>query len=311
MAEWIQRPPLSHARAGLDGATVDGRILAIGGFDPALPVFDFVEVRRVQGPGAWQTLPPLPTPRANLAAAELDGFVYAAGGLDSDGNGFDVVEKFDPDGDSWSPSPSLPEDRAVAGAAGLDGRLYVAGGATNVEASINSVVAFRPGDGAWAAAAPMPTGRERLRLVAVGRHLYAIGGQSVDGLPLSTVERYDPQSDTWQAVASMQEARILPGVVAFRRGNDRFIVVVGGATGPPDNRFMLRTTEIYNIGTDRWHVIATRLPRGAVSLICATEINGEVLAIGGATDRGVTGAEPSPTGEVLALRLTNEDLQDE
>jgi hypothetical protein len=307
VADWTQRPPLDHARAGLDGVTVDRRILAIGGFDPTLSVFDFVEARTVQGPGGWAPLAPLPTPRGNLAVAALNGVVYALGGLDGNDDGLDVVEKLE--GKSWSRSRRLPEKRAFAGAAGINGRLYVAGGSTD-SGTTGSMIAYDPAGGSWDVKAPMPTSRERLRLLRSDPYLYAIGGQSADGGPLPNVERYDPEADTWRTMAPLREARILPGVVAARRGNDRFLVVVAGVVGREGQRSLLRTTEIYRIATDRWHVIDTRLPRGAGSLICATEVDGEVLAIGGATDKGVTGGPLTPTAEVLALRLTNQDLAD-
>jgi Kelch motif len=69
---WTSQPPLTLARIGHNVATVDGRILAVGGFDPNKPdVFNSMEGRRVSGTGTWQTLAPMPTARANSAAAEL------------------------------------------------------------------------------------------------------------------------------------------------------------------------------------------------------------------------------------------------
>jgi N-acetylneuraminic acid mutarotase len=155
----------------------------------------------------------------------------------------------------------------------------------------------------------MPTARQFLRLVAVGGYLYAVGGESPDGEILATVERYEPRSDTWRAVAPMNESRRLPGVVALQRGPGQSIVAVGGGSGPQDRIVLRRTTEVYDVDTGRWRVIRTRLPHGRGSLVAATEADGTVLAIGGATDRGITGGKRIPTGEVLALRLTERDLR--
>jgi N-acetylneuraminic acid mutarotase len=156
--------------------------------------------------------------------------------------------------------------------------------------------------------------RERLRLVTAGEHLYAIGGFSPPTMPdsfvppVSTVERYSPRSNTWQTVASMNRARSLPGVVALRRGSKQFIVVVAGGSLVGGNPMFLRSTEIYDLQTDRWGLIRAELPRGRVSLVSAKEADGTVLAMGGAAGNDPDHAQP--TGEVQALRLTNLDLAD-
>jgi N-acetylneuraminic acid mutarotase len=313
---------LGHARAGLDVANVGGRIFAIGGFDPDLPVFGFVEARRTGGHGRWRTLAPLPTARANLFTAALDGIIYAAGGI-GEGIGagdetLDVVEKFDPNIGSWSPSPKLPQPRDGAGAAALGGLLYVAGGFVvdddgNGQVT-DSMVAFNPRTRTWRTMAPMHQPRERLRLVTVGQQLYAIGGFAPPtdpnsfGTPVSTVERYSPRSNTWQTAASMNRARALPGVVALRRGSKQFIVVVAGGSLVGGNTMFLRSTEVYDLQTGRWRLIRAELPQGRVSLVSAKEADGTVLAIGGAA--GTDPDHAQPTAEVQALRLTNLDLAD-
>jgi N-acetylneuraminic acid mutarotase len=184
------------------------------------------------------------------------------------------------------------------GAAELNGRLYVAGGlvfraGTDVVSA--AVYAFDPAGQRWTAVAPMPTPRWRLRLVNAGGLLYAIGGLGADGRTLSTVERYDPRTNTWSTVRPMREARAVPGVtVAGGR-----IVVVGGIRFEPATQ-LLRTTEVFDPRTGGWLVVATLLPHGRASLVCAVEADGTVLAIGGATDATTP---PSATAAVDALRL--------
>jgi N-acetylneuraminic acid mutarotase len=304
-SQWTTRPPLHHARAGLAGATVDGDILAIGGFTFDLGNFDFVEARRIEGNGQWQDLPALPTRRANLSAAELDGFVYAVGGIDENDQALDVVERYDPQPPSWAPSPSLPEPRVAPGVVGFDHLLYVAGGEIPRgpggpgEAS-NSVITFNPQNGEWKPVASMPTRRSRLRLVAAGDHLYAIGGISQARQALSSVDRYHPGSDTWDQVASMNEARGLPGAVVI--GSER-IVVVGGGGGKfgAGNFIVRRSSEIYNVGPNgQWQMLDALLPHGRVSLVSALEDDGTVLAIGGAV---ANGDPPTATNLVEALDL--------
>jgi hypothetical protein len=55
-SQWTTRPPLHHARVGLASATVQGQVLAIGGFDLNTgAIFDFVETRRRRGNRNWNS----------------------------------------------------------------------------------------------------------------------------------------------------------------------------------------------------------------------------------------------------------------
>lgn len=305
---WQEQAPLEIKRGTHDQATVDGRILVCGGFNPnPLEILGSVEARRVQPNGTWRPLASM-TPRANVAAAELDGVAYVAGGFVIDQNGddveVDVVEQFDPRVGSWRPSPKMPDRRAAASAAGLGGLLYVAGGFI-AGAPTDLVIAYDPRDRTWTEVAPMPTARTRLRLIATGGHLFAIGGQDKRLDNLATVERYEPRTNTWTGVASMNEPRGVPGAVAISHGNNRLIVVVGGAQAVNGEvTGFLDTTEVYDPDTDRWHTLRARLPVPKAGLICAAEIDGTVLAIGGGvlTDDGL-----AATREVYALKVTGQD----
>jgi N-acetylneuraminic acid mutarotase len=246
----------------------------------------------------------MPTARANAAVAVVGGTVYAVGGF-TDDQTLDVVEKFDPATGSWSPSTKLPAPRGAAGAAVLGDRLYVAGGSVAVgpddDEITASVLAYNPVTQSWTSVAPMPTARWRLRLVAAGGHLFAIGGQSKSGSTLSTVERYDPKANTWATVAPMNQNRGVPGVVAVNRGADRLIVVVGGCQFANGQRLpFLRSTEVYNVDTDRWFLLPAQLPSGRCSLGAAVDAAGSVLAISGVVDVKDT---VTATAEVDALKF--------
>lgn len=291
-SQWMALPPLRQARAGLDVATVDGRILAIGGFaqDNA---FNVVEARSVRGAGTWRDLAPLPTARANLATAEVGGLVYAVGGFTAVDT-LKVVEKFDPRSGRWATGLPLPQPRGGPGAAGLGGLLYVAGGLIpltgNNFAITNSMIVYNPKNNTWRSVAPMPTARERLRLVASGRYLYAIGGDDLAGQSLTTMERYDPKSNSWAIMNPMHKSRVVPGAVETRVEGRNVIVVVGGVESSANGTFLgdRRTTEVFDIATGRWRLLNVLLPFARGSLVCATAADGTVLAIGGATVRGGT-----------------------
>jgi kelch-like protein 2/3 len=307
----MRRPSLQFARAGLDVATVDGRILAIGGFDEEV-VFKSVEARSVSGPGPWRSVADLPTARSNAAAATVGGFVYAVGGF-TDEEVLAAVDKYDPKTNRWTPARSLPRPRGAAGAAGLDGLLYVAGGDLGFEVSeiTNSLIVYNPRLNTWSSLAPMSISRMRLRLVASGHYLYAIGGQAdYDQPSLAAVERYDPRSNSWTVLRSMHETRVLPGAVETRVGDRTVIAVVagvefvdGGVFGPTGRR----TTEVFDIQTGKWILLNALLPFIRGSLGSAIESDGTVLAIAGGTIRnGVI----EYVADVNALTITTQDLRE-
>jgi hypothetical protein len=308
-SQWIARPPLRQARAGLGVAKVGRHILAIGGFE-GNNVFDVVEARRVKGSGRWRDLAPMATARANLATAEVGGLVYAIGGIGQANDLLDVVERFNPRSGRWTTSLPLPQPRGGPGAAGLGGLLYVAGGEVQLTADTfevsKSVLVYDPKQNTWRSVAPMPTARTRLRLVASGRYLYAIGGAAPPsgadpfelGPPLSTVERYDPRSNSWATMTPLVEARLLPCAVETKVGHRRVLVVVGGFEDGAR-----RTTEVFDPHTGRWTLLDVLLPIRRGSHDCATEADGTVLAIGGANGAGVFLAN------VDALSLKPRDLR--
>ena len=290
LGQWAPQPPLAHARAGLGAVTVNGQILAIGGFDPP-KIFASVESRRLVGGDSWQPAPPLPTAWVNLATAELNGRVFAVGGYDANGDPLPVVETFNPRFGLWTESLPLPEPRGGAGAAALDGLLYVAGGIVPVGGgefrSTASMIVYEPIRNTWRPVAPMRTARERFRLVTAGGYIYAVGGKG-EGPSLTTVERYDPRTDSWRTINPMNQSRVVPCVVETRIGTRPVLVAVGGAIFGDDGSFVdgRRTTEVLDLATGRWVLLDVLLPAVRISHDCAVQLDGTVLAIGGATFAG-------------------------
>jgi hypothetical protein len=141
-ARWSQLATgnLSLARGYIAGATLDGKIYAVGGdtwnsssrtlipqaiverLDPTLPS------------PSWVPVASLPSPRGDLGAwaydtgtgYEISGRVVVAGGVFPvpDGKAF----SYDPVTNSWSPFPDLVHATRNYGTAQLDGYLYALGG---------------------------------------------------------------------------------------------------------------------------------------------------------------------------------------
>jgi N-acetylneuraminic acid mutarotase len=78
---WRTLAPLPSARGGTGAAAIAGRIVSVGGEEPAgtIATVFALDVRT----GRWSRLPDLPTPRHGLGVVALDGRVWAvAGGPD-------------------------------------------------------------------------------------------------------------------------------------------------------------------------------------------------------------------------------------
>jgi N-acetylneuraminic acid mutarotase len=304
--QWVPRPPLRQARGGLEVVTIDGKILAIGGFKGD-DVFPDVEVRRTMGHGSWSNLHPMKVGRANFAAAVVRGRVYAVGGIDVHSNGRDVVEVFDIAKNHWATSVPLPLPRDSAGAAELHGLLYVAGGSVTLGddkfETTDSVLVFNPDDGSWRPVAPLRFPRQKLRVVTSGRHLYAIGGQAPTGETVTTVERYDPESGSWTTMNPMHESRALSGVVQTTVGHRRLLVVVGGSeVGVGETTSVARrTTEVFDIESGSWRLLGVLLPTKRGSNECAVEEGGSIVTIGGVTSLD---GKPKFLSDVDALHPT-------
>ncbi|MFI5591790.1 Kelch repeat-containing protein [Amycolatopsis sp. NPDC051758] len=283
---WKYRPPMLSPRFAHEVATVGDDVFVLGGTDGNVG-YSSVETRKVTGSGEWHYVSPMRGPRGNHAAGVVGGCVYVAGGIGPGDAAVDAVDRYDPVADEWHPAPSLPVPLGAASAAGLDEKLYVAGGFVGdgdlEEHATDAVLVLDPREPRphWVPVAPMLTPRARFRLVATETHLYAVGGlPSRQQDALDSVERYCPDTGTWEAVTPMHKRRGAPGVVVV---GDRIVVVGGGPAPVEDPTARDRTAEVFDTGTGYWTLLATLLPHGRASLVCAAGPN-RVLAIGGSAN---------------------------
>jgi N-acetylneuraminic acid mutarotase len=105
----------------------------------------------------------------------------------------------------------------------------------------------------------------------------------------------------------MHESRAVPCAVETRVGARAVLVVVGGSERSEgvfvDSR---RTTEVFDLASDRWRLLDVLLPMVRSSLGCAVQADGTVLAIGGVSHMGPTFFS---LANVDALSITSRDLQ--
>lgn len=224
---WSEGTPMPTPRGALALAVVNGRILAIGGYNgdinvPAVEEYDPQADR-------WATKAPLPDPRDHLAAATDGRFVYVIGGRlnGSYSRNVALVHQYDPEADRWTRRADLPTARSGITAAVLAGRIYVFGGEAPA-GTFTTTEAYQPGSDKWQTMAPMPTGRHGLGSAVVGDRIFVIAGGPKPGGSFSNANevfvppRDGPGTKTSQkaspahvgsvmaVLATLSEAEVLP-----------------------------------------------------------------------------------------------------
>jgi len=312
---WSAGPALPTARANLSAARgADGRIYAIGGYNPAGGFLATVEA--YNPPYArWDAATPLPTAAGCLAAVSTPrGQIYAIGGnytspqvaiygptvaLTSDGGAPGSTTTlagsgFSPGGSvavTWGGAGGPVLARATAdgsgavtqtvtipvGAAQGDNTLT----AQDVNASYPVTTSFAGGGLTWDTTLTALPGARRAPTAALGLddNIYVFGGTDGNSIDYATTYIYHPPSDTWTTGAP------LPTGVASARAvtlPDGRIVVLGGGTGcffghPPCG--VTNAVTAYDPRANTWSALAPMLsPRDNFA---AVVLNGRIYAIGG------------------------------
>jgi N-acetylneuraminic acid mutarotase len=183
---WTEGAPMPTRRGALAVAELDGKLVAIGGYDgtgnsASVEVYDPAGDR-------WSKRAPLPTPRDHLAAVSLGGKLYTFGGrLQRDyGRNLAVTEVYDPSTDRWTKAADLPTPRSGITAGALKEIIYVLGGEAP-EGTFRTNEAYDPAADRWRTMAPMPTGRHGLGSAVVNGRLYVLSGGPTPGGSFSDV----------------------------------------------------------------------------------------------------------------------------
>ena len=214
----------------------DGRVLALGGGDPAGQIYD-------PATGTWSATPTMGHLRAYPAATRLpDGRVLVAGANDE---GASTSELFDPATDTWSPGPDLTQERNQPSSIGLpDGRVLLVGGEGGGDNPLAPTAEiYDPSTNAWTATSTMKVGRANpgLAILPDGRVLAMGGFAGFQGTGQQmTCEIYDPAADTWTATGDMNVIRVFAASTALPDGR---ILIVGGTPA---------TGDIYDPASGTW-----------------------------------------------------------
>lgn len=245
----------------------DGRVLAVGGYNRSVEVYD-------PATGTWsRTGDALDTHRAATATLLPGGTVLVAG-AGGERNSAISAEVYDPATGSWLVTGNLVTPRFFHTATALpDGRVLVTGGAEDEYGGrmLASAEVYDPATGTWVATGPMSTARRNhtATLLRDGRVLVT-GGTGTTGMLQSSAEVYDPASGAWSPVAGMAFERSSHAATLLLDGK---VLVVGGGAGSDWNSSV--SAEVYDPATGTWAVTgslasprryhsATLLPMGLV-----------------------------------------------
>ena len=227
----------------------------------------------------------MPLPRAGCSVGPIEDQLWVAGGTFwQNGVKFwsDRVDSFDPATGRWETQPSLPHPRGDAAAVVFKNSLLVFGGGADGPAEC-SVFVFNEGKWNVDTAMTLPEPRRSSTAVVCNDTVYLLGGLAGKGTEFgsatSTVYAAN-YGGAWRSCADM------PGPPRFNAATGVVgdqIIVAGGCTPVDGGVRNLDSVLVYTPSENCWSE-RTSLPF-AVRGACGLPVGGQLLIIGGYTDR--------------------------
>lgn len=203
---WLTRFNLTSPRQALAGASLGGRVYALGGQNggPLATVESYDPVVN-----AWSFKANI-VARYGLGAAVAGGKIYAVGGY-TGVSPSDAVEEYDPEKDAWTPRAKLPVARYALSVAAFGGKVYAIAG--NNGGYLGNNDEYDPQTDTWTARAPLSPPRGYAAEAVLDGKIHLVGG--TDGTRSALNSVYDPLADSWQTKASLPAPRQDAEVVAL------------------------------------------------------------------------------------------------
>jgi N-acetylneuraminic acid mutarotase len=296
---WGERAPMLLPHSEISIAELNGRVYVLGGYPGARVTSDAVQVYDSQS-DSWSFGPPLPRPLHHTMAAVADGRLYLIGGEAGNPNqsqslGFqNTVYQLDEQAGEWLTRAPMPTARSGGGAGVIDGKIYVAGGRPPHG---HDFAVYDPQSDQWTVLPDVPTQRNHLGVAAIDGRIYVAGGRFGGGVGsemTDILEIYDPAMNTWTSGASLLAPRA--GVASAAANGCLYLI--GGEGNTEDPRGIFDRNELYDPATNTWHSLAP-MPLPNHGLTGAAFLNGWIHVPGGATRRGVSGADVTVTHQVF------------
>jgi N-acetylneuraminate epimerase len=238
---------LPHPLAYGVSATVNGRLVCIGGSDSQRHYAEVFALKWISGRLETLPLPSLPVPLANAAGTTVGATVFICGGSEEPGELAAKNRLFALDLSQNPPAwkelaPCPGKGRILPVAASLDGAFYIAGGAALEPAAsriarvyLRDTWRYRTGAGwqrmadlpAPSVAAPSPAPSLDSTFLIVGGDDGSLAGfQPVDkhpGFP-KTILAYDAKADAWRTNGEVPAARATAPTAYW---NNHFVILSG------------------------------------------------------------------------------------
>jgi N-acetylneuraminic acid mutarotase len=301
---WTTLAPMPLPRSEISVAQANGRLFVLGGYPGARITSDAVQVYDPET-DSWELGPPLPLPLHHTMAASVDERLYIIGGeagnpSRAESLGFQSsVFMLDEQAGQWLPRAPMPTARSGGGAAVIDGKIYVAGGRPPRG---HDFAVYDPLADQWTVLPDLPTQRNHLGVAAIDGRVYVAGGRFGGGVGsemTDVLEIYDPGTNAWTSGTSLLSPRA--GVAAVAANG--CLYVIGGEGNDADPRGIFDQNEMYDPSTGAWRSLPP-LPVPIHGLTGAGFMNGLIYIPGGATHRGVSGANVTLDLQVYRANLT-------
>ena len=185
---WSRNQDMSTPRRQFGIGVVDGKIYAIGGWNPLEEPqrLDHVEVYDPVS-DTWTKRADMPTRRDAVKAAVVREIIYVIGGAGWPQVGWGPVlatlEAYQPKTNRWREKSDMPNLVAGFSTVVVDDKIYLIGGHGGVafEEYLKRVEVYDPETERWDESPPMPTKNSPFGAAAVNGKIYILGSERKDG----------------------------------------------------------------------------------------------------------------------------------
>jgi non-specific serine/threonine protein kinase len=187
--QWVEGPPLHHARAAGAAVVVGNQIVVIGGRTGGKTETE-VTTTEIYNGKSWHDAPAMPVPGDHVAAVTDGKYLYAIGGRNlTPSENHTAVQRFDPATGQWTQLTPMPVADSDMGAAYLDGQIVTFGG-ENLFTVFKTAQAYNLATKKWSTLQSLPSGRHGMGVAVLGQTIYAMDGAAEPGHDGSTSTMY-------------------------------------------------------------------------------------------------------------------------
>jgi N-acetylneuraminic acid mutarotase len=207
---WIRRQDMSIPRRQFGTGVVDGKIYAVGGWNPFEEPqrLDLVEVYDPVS-DTWAKRADMPTRRDDVKVAVVRGIIYVLGGAGWPRVGWGpvlaTIEAYQPRTNHWRRKSDMPNLVAGFSTVVVDNKIYLIGGHGGVAFGeyLKSVDVYDPDTERWEESLPMPTGNNPFGAETVNGKIYILGSERENGERSLDVEVFDTGFQSVTAVGKL------------------------------------------------------------------------------------------------------------